>query len=561
VSVSVPDVIVVGSGHNGLISAAYLAKAGLKVQVLEAYKTPGGMTSTSQLEEAPGYLVNDASIQPSLFRTTTIMRDLQLEEKYGLKMQVIDPVHLQLNEDGSSLALWRDAQKTADELKYFSKKDARELLTLYRVIHAAVDVGIPMMQTSPTRPEPKQIFAAAKQALKHRSELVAVGRWMRSTQLEGLDESFESDPIKALALIGLPFMNYSSDFAGWAMIYLGIITKYGVAMFEGGTGQLPRALIDLLNDHGGNVRCNAEVEKLVMRGGRVVGVRLTNGEEIYAKRGVLTAFSPKRVLRDLLPAGTLSPLLQNRVNHIPTRSRGFADMKLDVATRGKIRMTKIEKWRGDGLDCRLPANGYHTYEQVKAAQRACIRGEMPDHIPGLMQIATALPSNSHFAPEGGDSAWFWSGITPNDPKIGWDAAREQAAKTIISQSDHYYEGIEEFDIYHRVRLLPDIEERFFAEDGSVYHVDPLITRFGPAKPAVGFAGYSTPIPGLFLTGSGTHPVAGISGMPGQNAANRMLKVFKREDRKGQASHALDEARHWNQVEDAAADPAQPGVTV
>jgi hypothetical protein len=85
-------------------------------------------------------------------------------------------------------------------------------------------------------------------------------------------------------------------------------------------------------------------------------------------------------------------------------------------------------------------------------------------------------------------------------------------------------------------------------DGSVYHTDPLITRFGPNKPAVGFAGYSTPVPGLFLTGSGTHPVAGISGMPGQNAAMTMLKLFKREDRKNKGGAALEEARFWESVE-------------
>ncbi|MGQ0630988.1 MAG: phytoene desaturase family protein [Sporichthyaceae bacterium] len=542
------DVIVVGSGHNGLISAAYLAKAGLTVQVLEAYKTPGGMTSTSEVEGHPGYLVNDASIQPSLFRTTTIMKDLQLEEKYGLKMRVIDPVHLQLNYDHTSLGLWRDAQKTADELAYFSKKDAAALKDLYAVVHAAVDIGLPMMQTSPTRPDPKAILALAKQTLKHRSELLAVGRWMRATEIEVLDESFESDPIKACVLIGLPFMAYDSDFSGWSLIYLGIITKYGVAMFEGGTGQLPRALIDLITDHGGSVRCNAEVEQLVMRGGRCVGVRLQGGEEIYARRGVLTAFSPKRVLRDLLPAGTLPPHLANRVANIPTRSRGFADMKLDVLTKGTIRMDRIKAKRKDEVDPRLSANGYHNYEQVKAAQLACKRGEMPAHIPGLAQIANALPSNAHFAPPGCDSFWFWSGLTPNDPAMGWEAARKQAADTIISQSDHYYEGIDELQIFSRVRLLPDIEERFFAMDGSVYHTDPVITRFGPNKPAVGFSGYSTPVPGLFLTGSGTHPVAGISGMPGQNAARTMLKIFKREDRKRAGVASVEEARFWEGVE-------------
>src|SRR5215471_2041351 len=116
---STPDVIVAGAGHNGLIAAAYLAKAGLKVQVVEAHPIPGGMTSTTPVDEMPGYMTNDASIQPSLFRTTTIMKDLQLEEKYGLKMKVIDPVHLQLNYDHTSLALWRDADRTARELSYW----------------------------------------------------------------------------------------------------------------------------------------------------------------------------------------------------------------------------------------------------------------------------------------------------------------------------------------------------------------------------------------------------------------------------------------------------------
>ncbi|MCW3015103.1 MAG: crtI2 [Solirubrobacterales bacterium] len=555
------DVIVAGSGHNGLVAAAYLAKAGLKVQVLEAHAIPGGMTSTAPVEDMPGYLVNEASIQPSLFRTTTIMKDLELGSKYGLKMQVIDPVHLQLNYDHSSLALWRDAQRTADELKHWSKKDAESLLTLYRVVHAAVDIGIPMMQTNPVRPDPKAILKAAARTLKHRKELVAVGRWMRCTQLEALEDTFESDPIKACLLIGLPFMSYDSDISGWSLIYMGIITKFGVAMFEGGTGELPKALIRVIEDNGGSVRTSAEVEELVVRGGRVTGVRLKGGEELAARRGVLTAFSPKRVLRDLLPAGTLSPRLENRVRHIPTRSRGFSDLKLDVLTRGKIRMDKVEQWRGDGIDCRLPANGYHTYEQVKAAQLAAKRGEIPEHTPGLMQIGTALPANRHHAPEGCDTAWFWSGLAPNDPQVGWDAAREQITTSIISDADHYYEGLEELDVFHRIRLMPDIEERFFAEDGSVYHVDPLITRFGPLKPAAGFAGYSTPVPGLFLTGSGTHPVAGISGMPGQNAARTMLKVFKREDKKGRAAHAVEEAKEWDRVEEAAVPAPEAGPAV
>jgi phytoene dehydrogenase-like protein len=316
---------------------------------------------------------------------------------------------------------------------------------------------------------------------------------------------------------------------GWALIYLGVLTKYGVAMFEGGTGALPAALISSLRDSGGRVRCSAEVEQLLVQGGRVTGVRLRNGEEITARRGVCTAFSPKKVLRDLLPAGVLPPMLQNRAAHIPTRSRGFADYKLNVALRGRIRMEKVEKLRGNDLDARLPCNSYHTYAEALSAQRACIRGEVPDHVPGLAQITTAFDPS--MAPAGCDSFWFWSGLIPNDPHVGWEKAREQITQTVISQTDHYYEGLEDLEIARRPLALPDIEERFFALDGTVYHTDPLVSRMGPTKPAAGFAGYRTPVPGLFLTGSGTHPVAGISGMPGQNAARTMLKEFRREDRR------------------------------
>jgi phytoene dehydrogenase-like protein len=133
------------------------------------------------------------------------------------------------------------------------------------------------------------------------------------------------------------------------------------------------------------------------------------------------------------------------------------------------------------------------------------------------------------SPPGKDLWWFWTGLTPSIPRDGWDVARKQITDTIISDADQYYKGLEDLQVSVHPLVMPDIEERFWAIDGSVYHVDPTISRFGPNKPAIGFAGYKTPVDGLFLTGSGTHPVAGISGMPGQNAARVMLKHFRTED--------------------------------
>lgn len=525
------DVVVVGSGHNGLVAAAYLAKAGLDVLVVEASPTAGGMTSTNPFApEAPEYMINEASIQASLFRTTTIDQDLGLSHKYGLRQTVIDPAHFQLSADGASLGLWRDPNKTAAELEYFSKKDARALLELYEVIDAAVAIGLPMMQTSVSQPEIKNILKSARALVKNRKQLAALGRWMSSSQAEAVEESFEHDMIRAPLLTSLPFMPFDADMSGWSLIYLGVLSKYGVAMFHGGTGSLPKALIGVIKDNHGDVITSSPVEELIVANNRCTGVRIKGGVEIRARRAVLTACSPKTTLTRLLPRGVLEPKKQNAADHIPTRKRGIADAKVNVALSGRVDMSKHEKWRGDGIDLRQACNCYHTYQEALDAARSCVLGKVPAAIPGLAQVTNSFdPSMS---PPGKDLWWFWTGLTPSFPEDGWDVARKKITDSILKDAEIYYKGVEDMQVAVRPLVLPDIEERFWAIDGSVYHVDPTITRFGPNKPVAGFAGYKTPVDGLYLTGSGTHPVAGISGMPGQNAARTMLKHFNLEDKGG-----------------------------
>lgn len=554
------DVVVVGSGHNGLVAAAYLAKAGLEVLVVEAAATAGGMTSTNTFApEAPEFTINEASIQASLFRTTTINDDLELSTKYGLRQTVIDPAHFQLAADGSSLGLWRDPRKTASELEYFSKKDARALIELYEVIDAAVEIGLPMMQTNVVQPDIKAILKSAKGVAKNRQQLAALGRWMSSSQVEAVEESFEHDMIRAPLLTSLPFMPFDADLSGWSLIYLGVLSKYGVAMFHGGTGSLPKALIGVLRDNRGDIITSSPVEQLIIEHNRCTGVRIAGGAEIRARRGVLTACSPKTTLTRLLPRGILEHKKQVAADHIPTRKRGIADAKINVALSGRVDMSKHEKWRGDGIDLRLACNCYHTYQQAIDAAKACVRGQVPDAIPGLAQVTNAFdPSMS---PPGQDLWWFWTGLTPSFPEDGWDVARKKITDSIIKDADEFYKGVEDLQIAVRPLVLPDIEERFWAIDGSVYHVDPTISRFGPNKPVSGFAGYRTPVEGLFLTGSGTHPVAGISGMPGQNAARTMLKQFHLEDKGGRLGILKD--RLWRDrrraaVADVTGDPYTSG---
>ena len=137
------DVIVISAGHNGLTAAAYLARAGLRVIVLEASPTPGGMLGTNAIfDTAPDHLINEGGIQASLFRSSSIEADLELE-RYGLRQIIADPFHVHLDPDGPSLAFWKDPARTADELKYFSQKDARAWLEFAHQLDAAMDIALP----------------------------------------------------------------------------------------------------------------------------------------------------------------------------------------------------------------------------------------------------------------------------------------------------------------------------------------------------------------------------------------------------------------------------------
>jgi phytoene dehydrogenase-like protein len=528
---SAADVVIVGAGHNGLVAGCYIAKAGYDVLVVEQASTPGGMTSTNPMApEAPDHLINEASIHASLFRTTNIDAELELSSKYGLRQRVIDPCHVHVNPEGESIAMWRDANRTMDEIRRFSAKDARAWAELSEIITAACKIGLPMMMTNPIRPEPKQILKALKAVGTGRKQIMKILRWVQAPQQEVIEEYFEHDMVRGPLTINLPFMHFGSDMSGWALIYLGVLQDTGIAMFEGGTGAFPAALIRCLEAHGGRVRCDAPVGGLQVQNGRVTGAILESGEVVTARRAVVTANGPTTVLNDWLPAGTLPKTLEHRAKSIPTTSTGWGNTKINVALKGKVTLPRHTKWRadnlpGDPVDLRLPTLTWATHQQSLEAGIQAAKGNVPDMIPGLSQVTTAF--DPKMAPEGHDTWWFWSGLVPSVPNEDWDTVHKKIEKTVLDDCANYYDGLEEFEIARRTLTPKGLEERFRAPQGNVYHVDPIVTRFGPMRPALGLAGYKIPVEGLFLSGSGTHPIAGINGMPGMNAAKTVIKTLKK----------------------------------
>ena len=514
------DVIVIGAGHNGLTAAAYLAKAGARVTVLEASPVIGGMLGSNPIiPGAPDHIHNEGGIQASLFRASTIADDLELG-RYGLVQLPADPYHVHLEPEGASLAFWKDPRRTAEEIRHFSPRDARAFLEFAALMDAAMDIGLPLLLGHPTRPRVQAAATAIANAARHRRELAPLTRFFISGHREIIEEWFDHPLLRAALAAMPPFCWMTQDGTGWALIYLGICHRIMNARFQGGSVALPRALAACLNAHGGHVRTSARVEELVAKGGSVTGVRLDTGEQLSADT-VVAACSPVVTLNKLLPAGILPDRLQRRASLIPTTSTGAGNLKVDFAFSGRIELNRHNKWRKDGLDLRRPVVSWHTYDEHLRGWNDSVAGRWPAKIPFISIVPTAIDPTQ--APAGQDTCWVWSGIVPSRPDLPWDDARGGIGEQVVDECAQYYDNFRNAEIGRRVFLAPDLEDRFNVPGGNVYHVDPFLLRFGPARPAVGFSKYETPVPGLYLTGAGTHPTGGISGINGQQAALRLLR--------------------------------------
>jgi phytoene dehydrogenase-like protein len=520
------DVIVIGAGHNGLTAGCYLAKAGRRVLVLEASPTVGGMTSTNAiLPAAPNHRFNEGAIQlTGIFRLSGVAKDLNLP-KYGLREIEVDPAHIQLAPDGSSLAIWKDAGKTADELKKFSHRDAQAWLDFSNALYPVMGMVIAYMKSHPTAPWNREMLLSTIKAAGGVKKLWGLRHMVAASHTEFLEETFETELPKGALAAMAAFYHMRFDLTAWSMIYLGIVQRVSNSMPVGGTGALPAALHACFTDLGGQTRTDARVEEILLEGGQVNGVRLEGGETIRASH-VLTTCNPYVTLNQLLPEGALEPKLAWRAKDIAITKTHATSLKINVALKGRLSMERHEKWRDSqrigGLDLRNYLTAWHTLAEQDAAWTAVTRGEWPDPVPISCAIAPTSVDPT-MAPEGEDTFWMWSGVIPVTPRTPWEEVRKEIGDRVLKDCAQYYTGLDSLEIDRAVLGGPDIEKRFNAPAGNVYHVDPMMSRFGPMRPAQGLGGFRTPIGGLYLSGAGTHPTGGVCALPGKIAAQTLLR--------------------------------------
>ena len=525
------DVIVIGSGHNGLVNACYLQKAGLNVLVLEKNDWIGGAAVSRELH--PGILYSNCSYVCSLFRPE-IMRDLELP-KHGLQIVAIEGGTV-FTRDGDYLASYRNYHAKKRELERFSVKDSesysrysRDILKQCRFIQPLLMRTAPDPASFKFRDLSEMLYILRKVNDLTASELADTVRFWTMSISDFLDEYFENDVIKAsLAVSGIIGTALGPMSPGTAYVLLhhymgevdGSIGAWGYA--RGGMGAISKALTSSFRAMGGTLLNNSEVEKVDIRGARVKGVILKNGDEYLAKNVVSNA-DVKRTFLKLTDPEHLPPNFIKKVTNFKIRgSSGKVNIALDSMPNFPVISENNPCLKGD----------IHFTDSIERMERAYDDWKMGtwSRDPFLDMMIPTL-TDPTMAPPGKHFMSCFVQYCP--PKVGgqnWTKENKDAfGETVIQQIADYSPGFKDKILHMEVRTPKELEEEVGLTEGNIFQGELTFDQLLFNRPIPGYAQYRSPIKGLYMCGSSTHPGGGVMGAPGRNAAVEILKDLNLPD--------------------------------
>jgi phytoene dehydrogenase-like protein len=509
------DAIVVGGGHNGLVCAAYLAKAGLKVAVFERRRVVGGAAITEELWR--GFRVSRLSYAYSLF-DPQISRELELE-KYGLRVVSTDPDLFVPFPDGKHIFIWEDAKKTAEGLRKFSERDASRYLDYLKFWK---DVGAllgPLMLSPPPALNDFAGFFESPESLD------ALKVLMFSSVSELLDEYFESDYVKAAicprGLIGTlvgPKTPGSAYILGHHVIG-GSSGETGVwGYLKGGMGALSEALAASARNLGVEIFTGIGVKSILVKDGAVTGVMLDDDGRKISAKSVLSNADPKQTFLRLVGRDNLD---QNFVKSVEKIKDEGCVVKLNAALDELPNYTALPSSspgpQHRGITSIGPSVDYceRAFDDAKYGK--------PSRKP-FLRVVYHSTNDPDLAPPGKHTMSIFAQYFPYHLKDGnWDEVREEVGENIIDTLSEYAPNLKK-SILHREVLTPlDLEREFSLPSGNIFHMEMTPDQMFFFRPVSGWAQYRMPIKGLYLCGSGTHPGGGVTGANGHNAAQALKR--------------------------------------
>lgn len=524
------DVIIIGAGHNGLVTAAYLAKAGRRVLVLEARELVGGCAVTEEIW--PGYKVSTASYLSSLMQEK-VVRELKLE-KFGYVVDAKDPAFFSPFPDGRHLFIWQDRAKTLAEIAKFSARDAEAYPKYEAHLERLAIVAESLLLTTPPDFPPRRpgdflefLKLSGKLRGLSSAEIVGLVKIFTQSASDFLDQWFESEQLKVtLATDGVIGANGGPRSPGTAYILLhhcmgGVNGHRGLWGFvRGGMGAVSNAIAGSARAKGVQIRTSVPVAKILVRQGRATGVVLESGEEIEAKI-VASNLDPRRTFLTLTDASDLPPDFLEGIKNF--RSEGTS-LKMNLALSGLPEFTAYPSSPGGapGPQHRATMHICPSVEYIERAWDDAKYGK-PSQNP-LIEMTIPTMYDPSLAPPGRHIMGIFLQYAPYTLKgTNWDEQREPYAERVLDVIEAYCPNIRSI-VVERQTLTPlDLERRFGITGGNIFHGEMSLDQMFVLRPVAGWAKYKTPIRNLYLCGSGAHPGGGVMGAPGHNAARAILK--------------------------------------
>lgn len=523
------DAIVIGAGHNGLVCAGYLAKAGKKVLVLERRSVVGGAAATEEI--FPGYQVNTGAIDAGLF-SPQIAQDLNLEAN-GLRWLESPAIVNAPQLNGRYLTLWRDPVRSQAEIAKLSSKDAEKYPEFIRVASRFASLLEEMMRvTPPSLPKTQisELLPWARTAIKlkglGKNEMMEFLRVLPMPVADWLDEWFESPELKA----ALGASSVSGSFtgphgSGTALMLLYQAMYAGEAGFRasrfvaGGIGRLSESLAKFASQRGVEIQTNAAVRHIALEDGKAVEIELTSGEIIRAQT-IVSSTNPVHTLFDLVGAPHLEVRVVREVKNIR--------MRASVA-RVNLALAKVPEF-----PAATPGNTHErlsghtiiapTLDYIERAYDQAKYGQFSTH--PVLDITIPTVNDPSLAPPGMHLMCIDVYYAPYALKdADWESQRHNLLRTVTDTLTEYAPELPELVTQSHVITPQDLESEYGLTSGDIYHGQMGLDQLLMMRPIAGYGRYQTPIPNLYFCGAGAHPGGGVTGAPGRNAAREILKLI------------------------------------
>jgi phytoene dehydrogenase-like protein len=522
------DIVIIGGGHNGLVTAFYLAKAGFKPLVLERREQVGGAAITDEFH--PGFRCSTLAHAAGPVRPD-IVRDMQLE-KHGLRLITPETCVTALSPDGRALSLYGDENKSAQAVAAFSQKDAAKYPEFEKSLGKISKVIAEALATTPPdidHPSGGDMWSMLKtgRALRNlgKRDMYRVLRWGPMAVADLVAEYFETELLRAVIAARGIFGTFLGPWSAGSSLQLliraaGDSHPAGSSFFAaGGMGSLTQAMASAAKAAGVEIRTAVEVIEIRVKDSAATGVLLGTGEEINAK-AVISNADPKRTLLKLTDPTHLSPDFVQKLQHY--RGNGTV-AKVNLALSGLPTFNALKNGDGAALKGRI-----HIGPEIDYLERAFDESKY-GNFSRQPYLEATIPSLTDLtlAPAGKHVMSIYMQYAPYKLKGDWEDQRKALGQTVVQTLAQYAPNLPEMILTHQIITPQDLEDVYGLTGGQIFHGDLALDQFFTMRPLLDWARYRTPIENLYLCGSGTHPGAGLTGGSGANAAKEILKQLKK----------------------------------